>query len=79
MTHIKFRSCLNSSSCFVPLCLSELGPDQSSEGFLQDIKRLRRDLLAAGAQTYTAPWPGCVRVLVFPEQLFNKARAAPLS
>ena len=51
-----------------------LGP--FPKGLLQEIKRLRRDLTAAGAQTFMSPWPGCVKVLVFPEQLFNKASPA---
>ena len=45
------------------------------EPVLQEIKRLRRDLTAAGAQTFTAPWPGCVKTLVFPEQLLNMVAA----
>lgn len=44
---------------------------------MQAIKGLRRSLKEAGAQTFThnAPWPGCVNVLVFPEQMVDQVTA----
>lgn len=45
---------------------------------LQAIKDLRQKLTKAGARTFStnSPWPGCVNVMVFPEQMVEKVPAS---